>query len=524
MATLYDQFGNPIEMRKLTQELAAPTLAGVRSIWTNQVASGLTPARLARILRAAADGDHDDYLVLAEEMEERHLHYYAELSKRKLAVSRLDITVEAASDEKRDQDLADAVRSLVRRPGIRALLKNLLDGIAKGYSVTEILWDRSSPQWMPSFKWRDPRFFLWDRDTRSELRLKDEANIAEGVPLPPYKFIVHVPILKSGIPIRGGLARLAAWAFMCSSYTVKDWMAFAEVFGMPLRLGKYHAGADPKDIDILKMAVANLGSDAAAVFPDSMMIELIEAAKAAGANDFYKILAVYLDEGISKAILGQISSSGGTPGKLGEEKLQAEVRDDIRDDDAEQLAETLNRDLARPFIDLNFGPQENYPSICLRAVEQEDIKTLSEALEILVPMGLEVEQSVVRDKLGLPDPAKGAKILVAPGSVQASPDNPTKSAANRTAKARNQAGMEDDPDNIDALVDEELEDWEPVMSPVVDAIEQLVAEMLESGQTLQDLISRLGELSQGDNVESLVTALATAMLKARAMGDATDEV
>jgi phage gp29-like protein len=528
MATLYDQFNRPIEMNKLTQELAAPTLAGVRSIWTNQIASGLTPGKLARLLRSASDGDHDDYLVLAEEMEERHLHYYAELSKRKLAVSRLPLTVEAASDNEPDQKLADAVRNLIKRPGMRSLIKNMLDAIAKGFAVSEIIWDRSGKQWLPTYKWRSQRFFRFDRESLSVVRLIDESDTLEGIPLPPYKFIVHTPVMKSGIPIRGGLARLAAWSFMCHGYTMKDWMAFSEVFGMPLRLGKYPAGADPKDIDILKMAVANLGSDAAAVFPDSMLIELVEAAKSAGANEFYKILAVYLDDGLSVAIVGQRSSSGGTPGKLGDEKLQSEVRDDIRDDDAEQIEETLNRDLVRPFIDLNYGPQEIYPWLCLRAVKQEDIKTLSAALKDLVPLGLEVEQSVVRDKLGLPDPAEGAKILMGPAHPAPPPEpGKTKSATNRTAKAINQNGQaetEDDPDAVEALIDEELSDWEPMMSPVIDGIDAAIAELIASGLTLQDLLTRLPQIYGDQDVQPLADALATAMLKARAMGDATDEV
>lgn len=521
MATLYDQFGRPIELKQLDRELAAPSVAGVRTIWTEQVASGLTPARLARILREAAEGNHDQYLTLAEEMEERYLHYYAELAKRKLAVSRLPITVEAYSDAKKDLDLADAVRGIMRRPGVHSLVKNLMDAVGKGFSVAEILWDRSGSRWIPNCKWREPRWFVWDRASLSELRLRDEANPSEGIPFAPYKFILHTPILKSGIPIRGGLARLGAWAFMCHGYTDKDWMAFAEVFGMPLRLGKYGSGATPQEIEILKMAVANLGSDAAAVFPDSMMVELVEAAKSAGANEFYKILAEYLDDSISKAVLGQTSSSGGKPGKLGEEKLQSEVRDDIRDDDAEQIEETLNRDLVKPFIDLNFGPQENYPAVCVRAVKQDDIRILSEALERLVPLGLEVEQSVVRDKLGLPDPPAGVKLLALPKPSVVE----TKPATNREDKALNMAGVGDeDLDAIDALVDAELDGWEPMMDPIMQPLYDLVADVAERGGTLQDLLAALPGLYPDQDAEWLTAKLAAALLKARAMGDATDEV
>jgi phage gp29-like protein len=273
---LYDASGRPIRQNELTREVASASLTGVRTVWNQSVASGLTPQRLAALLRDAGDGDHDDYLTLAEEMEERDLHYACELGKRKLAVSRLPVTVESATDDTKDTELADAVRDMVKKAGFRWLLKDLLDALGKGFAACEIMWDRSGKRWFPTaYEHRDPHWFCWDRVSLRKLRLRDDANLSEGIELSPYKFIVHTPRLKSGLPIRGGFARLAAWAYMCKGYTVKDWLAFAEVFGMPLRMGKYRPGADAKDIEILKLAVANLGTDAAAVFPEGMEIELV---------------------------------------------------------------------------------------------------------------------------------------------------------------------------------------------------------------------------------------------------------
>jgi phage gp29-like protein len=418
---LYDYLGRPVKTRDLTREHAAPALTGIRTIWNDTYASGLTPVGLAALLRAAADGDHHAYLTLAEEMEERDLHYAAELGKRKLAVSRLPITVESATDAARDKELAEAVRVLTRGTGFRGLLKDLLDALGKGFACCEITW-QTSARWPPvRYQWRDPRFFQWDQASRSEVRLREESDLIEGLALPPYKFITHVHRGKSGLPIRGGIARLAAWAFMCKGYTVKDWLAFAEVFGMPLRLGRYGASAREDEIAILKTAVANLGTDAAAVFPESMQVELIEAGNKGGSADFFERLANYLDNQVSKGVLGQTASSSGTPGKLGNEDLQGEVRDDIRDDDAEALEATINRDLVRPFVDLNFGPQEQYPEVQLRAIPAEDVAALVSAVEKLVPFGLRVEQSVIRDKLGLPDPDPRAnpEDLLRPTSSQA---------------------------------------------------------------------------------------------------------
>jgi len=49
--------------------------------------------------------------------------------------------------------------------------------------------------------------------------------------------------LKSGLPIRGGVARLVAVSIMCKVFGLKDWMRFAELFGMPLRISRYGPGA-----------------------------------------------------------------------------------------------------------------------------------------------------------------------------------------------------------------------------------------------------------------------------------------
>ena len=507
--TLYDAYNRPIRRQALTREIAGASMTGVRTVWNETVASGLTPTGLAALLRSAADGDHDSFLTLAEEMEERDLHYACELGKRKLAVSRLPITVEAASDSARDTELAEAVRAMTKKAGFRWLLKDLLDALGKGFAVCEIMWDRSGAQWMPrAYEHRDPRWFCWDRVSRRQIRLRDEIDAFDGIELAPFKFIRHTPRIKSGIPIRSGFARLAAWAYMCKGYTLKDWLAFAEVFGMP-RLGKYLPGASTADIDVLKLAVANLGTDAAAVFPQGMEIELVEATKS-GSTDFFERLAQYLDNQVTKGLLGQTATTQGTPGKLGNEEAQNEVRHDFRDDDAEQLEETVQRDLIQPFIDLNFGPQESYPQIQLRAPQPEDIVALADALEKLVPLGLRVEASVIRDKLGLPDPPEGAEVL-APTAAPAAP--PEKEALNR-ALNRQETLLDD----IDLAADEAAAEWRPMLAPLIDPVRAA----LDAAVDADDFTRRLADVVAEQDPSALVNALARALFRQRGIGEVGD--
>jgi phage gp29-like protein len=102
--TLYDTYGREVDTGMLREEQAAPTMAGVRNIYSVMHPSiGLTPERLTAVLQQADTGDPYLYLELAEEMEEKDLHYLAVLGTRKNAVAQLDLIVRAASSGAEDQ-------------------------------------------------------------------------------------------------------------------------------------------------------------------------------------------------------------------------------------------------------------------------------------------------------------------------------------------------------------------------------------------------------------------------------------
>lgn len=494
--------GQPIEYDVLKEEVAAGGLTGIRQVWHPSEATGLTPGKLARILEDAAQGEATAYLTLAEEMEERDLHYASVLGTRKLALGSLKIRVDSLSDDKADVRIADAVRELVDDPMFGEAVSDLTDALGKAYSVVEILWDSSGREWRPkSLKHRDPRWFRYDRETGQELRLLDATAPAEGLQLAPYKFVVHRPRIRAGLPIRGGLARLAAPGYMCKAWSWRDWMAFADIFGLPMRVGRYGPGASKADISKLMAAVANLGSDAAAVLPDSTRIEFEQAANVAGAADFFERLANWWDKQISKGVLGQTMTSD-DGGSMAQAKVHNEVRMDLLEADANALQNTLNRQFVRPFVDLNFGPGR-YPKLVVQVPQPEDVAALVDALTRLVPLGLEVEQSVIRDKLGLPDPDPKGVLLRAPAA-------PTAPAINR---ALNRESTEAD---AAALQAEALSrDAAPAWESVLDQVEAIV----QRAESLEDLRAQLreayGELSKDQLGEVMAMAFAAAELAGR---------
>lgn len=321
--------------------------------------------------------------------------------------------------------MADMVRDWLKRDELTEEVFDILDCIGKGYSFTEIIWDTSEGDWRPvRLERRDPRWFRFDRvDLTTPMKL--DAN-GQEVPLNPFQFIYAQIKAKSGLPSRAGLARVAAWGWMFKAFTQRDWAIFTQTYGQPLRVGKWAQGASEDDKATLFDAVANIAGDCAAIMPESMTIDFIESANVGSAHKLYLERSDWLDKQISKAVLGQTGTTDSVVGGLGSGKEHREVQEDLERADAKALSTILNRDLIRPWVDLEYGPQKRYPRLKIARPEVEDLEALSSALGVLVPLGLKVGASEVRDKFGLSEPKKGDEILtIAPnvdGNTPPPPD------------------------------------------------------------------------------------------------------
>ena len=456
---LLDAYGRPIVIEALREEQAAPTLLGIRNIYSIIDESiGLTPEKVAGILRTAEFGDPWLYLELAERMEEKDLLYQGVLHTRKMAVSQLDIDVQAAGDDAQSIEDSEFIRDVLidsSQVDLHDVVFEMLDALGKGFSATEIIWDTDgvnaqtgAPQWLPfALKWRDPRWFMFDwvsgeqllvrtlssdgpqlpvgreswdsRLSPMNLRVRSDGGAQIGIqpatsPLAPFKFITHITRAKAGLPIRGGLARIAIWAYLFKNYVLKDWVVFAEVYGQPMRLGKYGPGATEADKAALLRAVANIGTDAAAIIPESMAIEFVESRGGGQAShEMYERLCMYIDKMVTIGVLGQelTTSLPRGAGSRAAVEVHDVVRRDIATDDARRICATLSRDLVKPLIDLNRGPRRRYPQISIGFNEKADLTELMAGLGPAVDRGLRVSEKWLRDQFGAPDPSPGESLL-----------------------------------------------------------------------------------------------------------------
>jgi phage gp29-like protein len=444
--SLVDRFGKEIKTGKpITHELAG--VSAVRDRYSTYPSQGLTPGRLASIFKESDQGEILRQAELFEEMEEKDAHLGSVLQTRKLAVAGLPWEVVAASEEAEDRKIAGFVKEALEwvENWDDALL-DIMDAAGKGFSVCEVMWEIAEKKvWCKALKWRhQKKFTFYDKDTVLEVpRLITDSEPVYGEELPSFKFVVHRYKARSGSTPRGGLLRPCAWMYLFKNYTVKDWVVFAERFAMPMRVGKYQPGASAEERRVLRNAVFNLGSDAAAVISDSTVVELLEQSTKTGSVQVFEKLGAFCDTSMSKAVLGHSASSESTPGRLGAEHEARDVRRDLLEADAKALAKTVTMQLVYPLVVYNFGPEKSLPRFRFHHEEGEDLEKTAKVYRALAEMGLPIGENHVREKFGVPAPEKDEEVIT-PRGASPLPSKRTNAGESGPGRRGCQGGIDED--------------------------------------------------------------------------------
>jgi phage gp29-like protein len=421
MPVLLDQFGREahIESKPETREIAVTT---IRDRLSQYPSKGLTPQKLAEYFQEADQGDVYRQAEFFEEAEEKDAHLYSQLQVRKSSVLSFDYEVQPYSDSPEDKKIADFIDDTIYNlPNFEDALLDLLDAIGKGYSLEEIIWGIDGRfAIIQDLVWIHPKkaiFYeyqnMWQKSFEVP-KIMTEAEPIKGETMPPFKLIYHRYKARSGYDTRAGVLRVCAWMYLFKNYSIKDWVAFAEIYGMPLRLGKYEPGASKNEKDALITAIQSLGTDAAGIISKNTEIEFIETIKAAATQNIYQQLCDFCDRQMSKAILGQTATSEGTPGKLGSEEARENVRQDLVRADSEALSKTVRFQIFRPLVGYNFGWDKQIPWFKIMYERSKDLVNLSEVYERIWKIGQPISQEHVSERFKIPLPAEGETILSPP--------------------------------------------------------------------------------------------------------------
>lgn len=105
--------------------------------------------------------------------------------------------------------------------------------------MMEIHWEASAREvTIRGLRWVHPKKITFWYSLTPRV-LTEEAPIS-GIAPPPFECVVyHRCRARSGYDTWAGIMRVCAWIYLFKNYAVKDWGSFAEVYGMPLRFGKF---------------------------------------------------------------------------------------------------------------------------------------------------------------------------------------------------------------------------------------------------------------------------------------------
>jgi phage gp29-like protein len=416
--------GEPYERALLERDIS-PTLAiAGRPPFPGHLAFGIDPTQMGGIIRAADMGNTLQWMILAEEIEELYAHYGAVLAKRKRQLSQLPIKVEAADDSSEAKRHAEFVQEWIDDDMLAGAIYDVADGIGKGWSIHEIIWESKPGSVRPAeLLYRPQRFFEVSWEDGETIWLREGGGFAE---LAPHKFLLHQHKSKSGQAVRGGLTRSVAFLWMYHAFNLKDWALFCQAYGMPIRVGRYGPDASRQDKSVLLKAVSSIAGNVAGIIPKSMEIEFVkDGDRAAGAQLFEK-RADWLDRTVSKLVLGGTAGTDAIHGghAVGQEHRAAEQ--DVERFDARLVGVSITRRLVQPMIAFTFGPQPKYPRVVIGQEEKAPLKDLIAAVADLGGLGLKVKASELYDRLDLTPPEDGDEIVGGlPPAPAVKPDIPS---------------------------------------------------------------------------------------------------
>lgn len=440
------------------------------------------------VLRLRGQGDYSIYQEVLRDDQ-----VAACFGQRRLAVIGKEWEVDAGGTTKADKMAAEHLREQLQHVGWDRVTGGMLYGVYYGYAAAEAMWARDGQRIaLSDIKVRDRRRFGFDGN--GALRLKTTDN-PMGELLPDRKFWAFATGADhDDEPYGLGLAHWLYWPVFFKRAGMRYWMVFLERFGQPTAIGKHNVNATPGERQTLLDALEAISTDTGITIPVGMEIAFLEAARS-GTADYTKLYE-HMDSAIAKVTLGQTASTQGTPGKLGNDELQGDVRTDLIKADADLVCESFNRSISRWLTEYNY-PNATPPRVYRKVQPEEDQGERAERDKQIYDMGFRPTLAYVQDTYGgewterTPESEK-PQIPQLPGQkAEFAEGNPATSA-----------------DHLDDAL-------QPITGQWIERIRDLVQQAESLEQIRDGLAALLPNMSLDQYSEAMAQALAAAALQGR---------
>ena len=362
---------------------------------------------------------------LYDEMEDKDAHLFSVLQTRKNGVLAQERKISAASDNSTDLKIARFVEDTINAiPNIDLVLYNLLDAIAKGFSIAEVMWrlDPDGKVRIARILSRPQSRFLFD--TGGALRLLDplsplsrsSARAARGdmwgSRMPERKFLVFSFNALNGNSYGKPLCAKAYWYYWFKKNNLKFWVIFNEKFGSPTVVGKYRPGTSKEERDTLLDVIESFQNDTGVTIPENMTIELLEA-KRSGTINTYRDLADWCNDEISKIVLGETltANEGRRSGSYALGKIHENVRNEYIESDAKALMNVINGQLVKWLVEFNFVDNVVSPRFEIDTSKDEELDKQVEIDARLIALGVPLPLQYFYERYKRPAPLPDERAL-----------------------------------------------------------------------------------------------------------------
>ena len=213
----------------------------------------------------------------------------------------------------------------------------------------------------------------------------------------PSEHIIHRGNMLSPTlpPNFGAILRMILFPWLLATQDRDWWAQFMQKYGQPILVGKVNS--QQQDTVAYMQSAFSLCQQLGGLVVDSKAaVESLQVSTQDGANA-HRIFQEWCDMTVSKLVVGQVLSS--TPKNTGMGSGMAnqaeEVREDIRQYDTMKLADTLEKQLFRQFLDVN-GYRGHAPHIRWGGMRENAASTLAKTLANVKQAGYILSSSGLR--------------------------------------------------------------------------------------------------------------------------------
>jgi phage gp29-like protein len=444
-----------------------------RELWYLALPYKLTPKQVIQILRDALGGDLWQQWQLLSLMLDTWPRLRKCQHEVRTAVAAAKYVVRPYVEDEGDEPTQSAIdKAATVRRAMRAfrpdpttdeseffgMVYACTDSVLNGLSMVELMYYRKGLELLPrAAAWVHPRHFTFGNDGRLAVfddmynRLNYALAQTPGEGPDGNKFLIPQYTSRSGSSLGGGLMRPLAWGWSARVFG-QEWMLnHAQKFGNPFLDISYKVGTPQAELDRLKGYMADAGNQGFLMHPEGSEAQ-IHPAQSLGPDNAHRNILEMTDVWCAELILGQESTTKQTPGKLGNEGSQEQVKREVIQGVANWVARTvLTAQFAAAICRVNYGTDDECPEIEADFTEESDPQAEAARDQVFLSAGVPMvaEEFYKRHNLTMP---QDEDIVIKGGTIGKQGDLKAQAEEARQAALNPQAASgepdEDDPKQV----------------------------------------------------------------------------